>query len=287
MRFNGLRHEIHVYVSNGKVVPFTIREMYTLYASWQVWVMIFFGFFVMATGHPVTVPQFDSFGLRLAFWFVALFVYLGLSTIYTSTMYGLWGKVTARPIPLLLLSGPLVLAATYMTAAAITLLFEPGKPPFYTMTWQMNVRNVLVAHVLETAALLWVLPALRMRQGGRSGTETVLLGGKRMRLDDIARVKAAEHYLEVYKPSGVEVVRERMSTFLDQVGAEDGIQTHRSHWVARGAGQSLSGAKLHLPCGAEVPVARARLDQVRAWVQDTAQGTAPDSAQRRAARVRP
>ena len=57
-----------VFVSNGSVAHFTIREMLQLYTSWQMWVLITVGFFIMATGHPVTLPQFDSFELRLAFW---------------------------------------------------------------------------------------------------------------------------------------------------------------------------------------------------------------------------
>lgn len=265
-------HEVQVYVSNGSVTHFTIREMYELYMSWQMWVLVLVGFLIMATGHPVTLPQFDSFGLRLSFWFVALFVYLALSTVYAYATSRFWKRLFGGPIPLIILSSPLVLIATYITAGSLTVLFEPDKPPFASMTWQMNVRNVLVAHVFETAALMWLMPALRARRKRDAGPRTIALAGKPVRLEDIRRVKAAEHYLEIHTPSGVQIIRERMATFLEQVSAEDGIQTHRSHWVAGSCAEALNGTKLMLTDGDRVPVARGRVEDVRAWVHERHEG---------------
>ena len=260
-------HEVQVYVSDGSLTRFTLREVHELYLSWQLWVLVSVGFFIMATGHPVTLPQFESFGLRLAFWLVALLIYLAFSAVYSLLACRLWRTVFGGPIPLIILSSPLVLAATYITAGALTVLFEPGKPPFASMTWQMNLRNVFVAHVFETVALLWLLPAQRARRKRGAQARKIALAGKTMALSDIRRVKAAEHYLEIHTAQGVEVIRERMATFLEQVSDEDGIQTHRSHWVARPWAQTLTGSKLTLADGDKVPVARGRMDDVRSWVQ--------------------
>ncbi|WP_299653342.1 LytTR family DNA-binding domain-containing protein [uncultured Tateyamaria sp.] len=259
-------HEVQVYVSNGSRVHFTIREMHELYTSWQMWVLVMVGFMIMATGHPVTLPQFDNYWLRLGFWFVALFTYLILSMGYALISCRLWRALFGGPIPLIILSSPLVLASTYLTSAVLTVLFEPGNPPFGGMTWQMNLRNVLVAHVFETVALLWLLPAQRERKVLSGPARAIALAGRTLSLSRIARVKAAEHYLEIHTPDGVEIMRERMATFLEQVSPEDGIQTHRSHWVARHTARSLSGSKLTLTDGETIPVARGRLEKVRTWV---------------------
>ena len=259
-------HEVQVYVSNGSRAHFTIREMDELYTSWQMWVLVSVGFLIMATGHPVTLPQFDSFGLRLAFWLIALMVYLLLSMVYALASCRVWRALFGGPIPLIILSTPLVLTSTYLTAGGLTVLFEPGKPPFGGMTWQMNLRNVLVAHVFETAALLWLLPAQRARKAKETAARAITLAGKKVSLAQVDRVKAAEHYLEIYTPDGTEIIRERMATFLEQVGVEDGIQTHRSHWVARRTAQSLNGSKLTLQDGEKIPVARGRLEDVRSWL---------------------
>ncbi|MEL6464482.1 MAG: LytTR family DNA-binding domain-containing protein [Pseudomonadota bacterium] len=245
---------------------FTILEMHELYLSWQMWVLVMVGFLIMATGHPVTLPQFDSFWLRLAFWFVALFVYLVLSMVYVLVVCRAWWRLQGKALPLIVLSAPLVLVSTYATAGALTLLFEPGKPPFASMTWQMNVRNVLVAHVFETVALLWLLPAQRARKLLKTPGRSITLAGRTFVLADISRVKAAEHYLEVHMQDDIEIIRERIATFLEQVQPDDGIQPHRSHWVARRTAQELSGSKLTLNDGHTIPVARGRLDEVRLWV---------------------
>ncbi|MFL4471363.1 LytTR family DNA-binding domain-containing protein [Tateyamaria armeniaca] len=262
-----LDHKVHVYVSNGSMVHFTLREMHELYRSWQMWVLIAVGFFIMSTGHPVTLPQFDSFGLRMAFWFVALFIYMLTSDLYSKVTGKMWHRLFGKAIPLIFLSAPLVLASTYIAGAVLSLLFEPWRPPLGIMTWQMNVRNILVAHAFETLALLWLIPAQRLRNQTTPSRRTITLAGRSFALAEIGRVKAAEHYLEVHMESGIETIRERMSTFLEQVTPQDGIQTHRSHWVAQGKAAKLNGAKLGLVCGDKVPVARGRLEDVRDWLR--------------------
>ncbi len=260
--------EVHVYVSNGSVAHFTLREMHLLYRTWQLWVLVAAGFFIMATGHPVTLPQFDSFELRLAFWIVGLGFYLAASEFHSFVLYSLWRPIFKRPIPLILLSAPLVLYSTYLAGAVLTLVSGTDRPPFGIMTWQMNVRNIVVAHIFETVALLWLLPAQRARSGAAAQTRNVMLAGRRFVLCGIQRVKAAEHYLEVHTDAGMETVRERMLTFLEQVEPGDGIQTHRSHWVSAASARDLKGAHLQLTCGEKVPVARGRLNHVRDWLQD-------------------
>lgn len=268
-------HEVQVYVANGSVAHFTIREMHELYLSWQMWALVLVGFFIMATGHPITLPQFDSFGLRLGFWIIALFVYLAASEAYSLITHRFWRRMFNGPIPLILLSAQLVLASTYVTGALLTVLFEPDRPPFKIMSWQMNVRNILVAHVFETVALLWLLPAQRARRAASGTQRSITLAGKGVLLSGIKRVKAAEHYLEVHTCEGVQILRERMATFLEQVGPSDGIQTHRSHWVATGHTTQLKGSTLCMVDGEKIPVARGRLDDVRAWMHNQDEADCP------------
>ncbi|WP_299294673.1 LytTR family DNA-binding domain-containing protein [uncultured Tateyamaria sp.] len=259
--------EVRVYVSNGSVSHFTLREMHQLYRTWQLWLLVIVGFFIMATGHPVTLPQFDSFELRLAFWVVGLGFYLAASEFHSFLIYSVWQPIFKRPIPLLLLSAPLVLYSTYLAGAVLTLISGTERPPFGIMTWQMNVRNIIVAHIFETVALLWLLPAQRARACSEADARKVMLGGRRFNLCDIQRIKAAEHYLEVHGTAGVETVRERMLTFLEQVEPGDGIQTHRSHWVAATSARDMKGGHLQLSDGEKVPVARGRQNDVRDWLR--------------------
>ena len=263
-------HEMRVYVSNGSIVHFTLREMKQFFCSWQMWLLVVVGFFILTTGHPATFPQFDSFWLRLSFWFVVLFFYVGMSLYYAPVVCRFWERVFGVPIPLIVASAPLLLASTYLACFVLCNLFEPSKHPISVMSWQMNLRNVLVAHIFETVALLWLIPAQRAeraRDANPSLGRKVTLAGRSFDLDIIKRVKSAEHYLEIHGTHGVEVIRERMATFLDQVTSTDGIQTHRSHWVSRHQVDDLRTGHLRLPCGAEVPVARSRQNIVRDWME--------------------
>lgn len=260
-------HEVRVYVSNGTVAHFTLHEIHQLYRSWQLWLLITVGFFIMSTGHPITLPQFDSVELRLVFYIVALLFYMAALDIYSKVANALWHRFFRGPIPLVLLSTPLLLGATYAACALLVVIFEPERATLDIMTWQMNLRNIVVAHVFETVALLWLLPAQRARQDGLENLRKVTLAGRSFVLNEIERVKAAEHYLEVYGAFGLEIIRERMSTFLDQVKEDDGIQTHRSHWVSRKSAEGYVGGTVRLPCGGNVPVARGRQQAVRDWLE--------------------
>ena len=258
-------HEMSVYVLNGQTAHFTFREVLKLYHSWQLWAIIPLGFVVLATGHPVTAPQFDSFELRLLFWTVSLAIYLGCSIPHGFAADYLWSKVVRGPVPMVLASAPLVIGSSAL-AAVIVAWFDPVTGWRDVLTWQLFVRSVIVAHLFETLALVWLLPAQRARAAQTQPQHKVMLAGQRFDLARIKRVKAAEHYLELHMDDGgVETVRERMGTFLEQVLPEHGLQTHRSHWIAARAVGDLRGSAITLPCGEEVPVARGRAKDVKAW----------------------
>ena len=257
-------HEMRVYVLNGIRTHFTLRELLKLYRSWPLWTLIAVGFLIMSTGHPVTLPQFEGFWVRMAFWVIALMVYLLLSVPYGVLFDKFWHRFVGTPIPLLLLTGPLILFASVVTVLGLAAVFEPHHHAGSMITWQMLARNVFVAHVFETATLLWLLPAQRARG---TTARAVTLAGRRIAVKDIGRVKAAEHYLEIHLADSVEILRERMSTFLEQVTPEDGVQTHRSHWIARDHAASLKGSVLELDCGQTVPVARGRQKHVQDWMK--------------------
>lgn len=86
-------------------------------------------------------------------------------------------------------------------------------------------------------------------------------------IQSIKWVHAQEHYLEIGLENNVELVRGRMSDALEQLNNGDGIQLHRSWWVAA---QEIDDFvkkgrdyKARLKSGALVPVARSRTDQLK------------------------
>lgn len=84
---------------------------------------------------------------------------------------------------------------------------------------------------------------------------------------DLLAVEAVDHYLRIHTRVGETLIHMRMSDAIEELQGADGLQVHRSWWVARPAvaGQQRSGAKLSLVLanGIVVPVSRTFLMAVR------------------------
>jgi DNA-binding LytR/AlgR family response regulator len=85
-------------------------------------------------------------------------------------------------------------------------------------------------------------------------------------------LKAEEHYVAVTLREGRSLLlRGRLADAIAQLPLDQGMQVHRSHWVARAAlaqvFRAQTGWRLRLDSGLEVPIARNRSADVRAWVE--------------------
>ena len=83
---------------------------------------------------------------------------------------------------------------------------------------------------------------------------------------DILWVEAQEHYVRITTQNETRMVLARFSDIIRELSIQDGLQVHRSHWVAKSAiaqekkkGQSLS---LILITGDIVPVSRSFKNQI-------------------------
>ena len=78
---------------------------------------------------------------------------------------------------------------------------------------------------------------------------------------DILHLRMQDHYVEVHTAAGMEMLLLRFRDAIREVEGVDGLQVHRSHWVARAAITRVErrrggGVVLHLANGSEVPVSR-------------------------------
>jgi DNA-binding LytR/AlgR family response regulator len=83
-----------------------------------------------------------------------------------------------------------------------------------------------------------------------------------LRQHAVLRVSAQDHYLEVVCADQKFLVRGRMTDVMSVLAQCEGVQIHRSHWVAnrhvKQIRRSGRGTKLLLSDGTEVPVAKSR-----------------------------
>ncbi len=80
-------------------------------------------------------------------------------------------------------------------------------------------------------------------------------------------LQAEDHYLRVHTPLGNDLMLCRLSDAMAELGGLEGLQVHRSYWVARAAvvGVERNGKKLalRLANGLDVPVSRTFLRGLR------------------------
>jgi DNA-binding LytR/AlgR family response regulator len=89
----------------------------------------------------------------------------------------------------------------------------------------------------------------------------------------LLHISVEDHYSKVRTVAGSELILLRFSDAIGEAAPEDGMQVHRSHWVARDFVVTLRTAQgkaaLALGDGSEVPVSRTYLPEVRRWLQDS------------------
>ncbi|APE44212.1 hypothetical protein BOO69_12990 [Sulfitobacter alexandrii] len=88
------------------------------------------------------------------------------------------------------------------------------------------------------------------------------------RRGSLQRIEAQDHYLNVVTERGNALILMRLSDALAELAGTEGLQVHRSHWVALGAVQRhrrINGRDLLVMAdGAEVPVSRSFRPAARA-----------------------
>lgn len=84
---------------------------------------------------------------------------------------------------------------------------------------------------------------------------------------DILALEMEDHYVRVHTALGSALVLMRMRDAVVLLGDLEGMQVHRSWWVARGAVEDVvrdgRNLRLKLPGGIEAPVARAKVAELR------------------------
>ena len=90
---------------------------------------------------------------------------------------------------------------------------------------------------------------------------------------ELLHLRMQDHYVEVHTSAGSEMLLLRFRDALSEVEGVNGLQVHRSHWVARNAVAGVerrSGGRiaLRLVNGSRVPVSRsfAPLLKSRGWI---------------------
>lgn len=163
------------------------------------------------------------------------------------------------------------------TAGGIgTLLAIPG----YLVTANMAAMDDVPDLWRGTFTAFWAvvavamgLAALRSAFAPRQPSEAPALPALLDRLSPenrgpVVRLSSSDHYVQVVTTAGQEAILIRLADAIAELNGTEGLQVHRSHWVARGAvtGHVREKGRLFLLTsdGARVPVSRSYRADVEA-----------------------
>lgn len=129
--------------------------------------------------------------------------------------------------------------------------------------------TVLAASLVITLATALISASLRQGETEGQGLPPRLLG--RLPLDKrgaLVSLSAVDHYVEVTTTKGTELLLMRLSDAIAEAAPAEGLQIHRSHWVALDqvtrAARDDGKTTLLLSDGRSLPVSRSNLPAVRA-----------------------
>ncbi len=150
-----------------------------------------------------------------------------------------------------------------------------GPVEWYGQTVLVSLVYVAFYGVLRGRAT----PAAALQDGDiQSGTPRILRRLPARFGQDLLCLSMEDHYVRLHTTRGSTLVMMSLSQALDEVGGLEGLQVHRSWWVARKAVEDLvqDGRKLRirLKGGIEAPVSRASVARLRAagWLDHQVAG---------------
>ena len=278
--------------ANGPDTSRTVRETPFTLREWFVWrrlrwhlallaAAIFFLGYLGPFGTYLRMPL----GERMAYWVLA--------------MAGNWSFALACILPAVAwLSGRIpdiacVLGGSLAAAVPGTLLISAleilfaGALPETLGTGELFLAVALVHLVI--GLIVWGTVELPMRYGGGAPFSELPAAGapdrpaadagatllERLpaaRRGRLLHLQMRDHYVEVHTDRGSDLVLMRFGDALKELGGTEGMQVHRSHWIARTALTKIvrrTGRTVAvLDNGAEVPVSRryARALREANWV---------------------
>lgn len=218
--------------------------------------------FMIAVG-PFGQAERFLLSQRVGLW--VMYVLIGLPVLWG--IHGSLGQVW-RGQGRMSVAGRVVLSACLASVPVLggveAIGLVEGRPlPTSAEAYLRSVAEVVVLAV----PFAFLLEQYRQARRSVSASETPDVTDTVSEFGEICAICAEGHYTRVYTVSGERFVDRSLSDMLRRVAPLEGMQVHRSWWVARAAveGSQRKGSSLSLTIrgGMTVPVARRRLAHLR------------------------
>lgn len=229
--------------------------------------------FAVSTAVGLTLGAIGPFGsylsgtlpVRTAYWVVCLW---GGWLAFGVSLPILTRWANGRGISAWLWTPPAIAVLTLLPAGLSRVLAVRLWPVVGQVGWLEWYGQGLVISTLATLGMMW---ATRSREAAYAGPDTSSADPRDRLPPRLGRtvlcLQMEDHYVRVHTPQGSALVLMSLSQAMAGLKDVEGVQTHRSWWVARAAiaGVVEDGRKvrLRLTGGLEAPVSRARIGALR------------------------
>ena len=230
---------------------------------------------------PSTNRPYVPLWASAAIWPIAYVIYMSLYALALCVLSGLTKAIPRLRTPTSLLGFLTLFPTIYFCENVLLNIMSGGT---YPSTLNGNyLFYFLAVQVSEAVFFKYIYPGMDVHEADveenaddrNTEAETskhIIIGGERIPLRQIHLIEAREHHVHVTLSDSRRRLRARLGDVVAQTSSEDGIQTHRSWWVARHAAKELGEENgrpvMRLRDNAHIPVARTRVSQVRTWAED-------------------
>lgn len=256
---------------NGTPLQFTLREMHEIFSQTKFWIGFVAIVLVLAISGPFYTAINLNFPERLSYWFIISGICFATG-IFISLLGGLWllKHGLSRPVAQSiagLIAGVPIAGIVWITGVFI-FGFDPGK----------TMRDLLVltaecSIISSVIALLFSIVKTPDDEDSRGGSNERASATFLKRIpvelgNDLISLNAQDHYLKVTTTKGSEMILMRLTDACEELSEFEGMQVHRSWWVATAHVQALEReagkGTLSLSDGQKVPVSRGFLKDAQA-----------------------
>lgn len=251
-----------------KPLQFTKRQMQALLRSPLLWVALAAAAVILGLAGPFGTYEALPLPARLAYWaLVAVTTYL-TGFLCVSLLEGSFRTGDARASTL-----------------AFTLYGALAGVPVAIVVWLINHWVFAESGITYGQLIGYTVPVAAVASGCIAYFSMMLGDGQPAvataqpprpplldrlphdRRGELFYLTVQDHYVEVVTSNGKSLLLMRLSDAIRETAPVEGLQIHRSHWVARAAvtGAQRSGDRvlLRMNDGAELPVSRARMSALK------------------------
>lgn len=250
---------------NGNALQLTLREMQAIYTSPRAIGVMVATIVILGLSGPFHTFTLLPPGPRFAYWAT-----LAVCTFTAGTFFGTWAINQLRAMqvpktPRILAGGVAAGIPVSLVVLAINFLaFE--KFDFDGFSWLPIVGYCLA--ISSVISMLFVLfKHADQKTAPNSQAPKIMARLAMPQRGKLVSLSVQDHYVEVTTTKGKSLVLIRLSDAITETGGVEGLQVHRSHWVAldgvKSANRRDGKVIIVTNAGAEMPVSRTYVGAVK------------------------